>query len=477
MMKILSSLGFLALFSSSAMAGLNGYDLNSVRSSEISGKVPSASVPRARRAARDVKDWTVIYYATTKDGLKYSFAQQLLELKAGGAGSNVNVAVEATFPVEDSAGAISTPTVRLAIGNAWTQAEAAQAAKNAVTSDKQLSASLLTALSGDIVSRENNTDSGDWRRVAAFVQWAKQNYPARHYAFVIYGHGNGFFDPKKTSSRGTLMDVETKDYVTLPEMRQMMAAAGHTDIFVMTSCIMQMAEVAWQVKDYTDVIVGSSELMWSSGYDLAGMVDTLRRSPSISSAQLGDQVAKSYVDGVTANKLKGGHASVMLTSRLPGLADKLNAWTDAVMALGDKTALAKGITGDVRFDIFGLTLATSPAVASRYSMSGDLYGFVSLVTENTPQDTPAQQLVRSTGRDLMNYIQGDLIYKYYYTGSSNTGYDFSLAHGISAHVPPVKILGGSWSAFAGYMQTDYWSLPFVTETRWGEFLKWAYANK
>jgi len=117
------------------------------------------------------------------------------------------------------AGVVSTPTVRMGMGGAWDDATLTQVAKNAITKDKMISDSVLTAFSGDIVSTELKTDSGDWKRVAAFANWAKAAYPARHYAFVIFGHGSGFFDAKKPPQKGTLMDIETKDYVTLPEMR------------------------------------------------------------------------------------------------------------------------------------------------------------------------------------------------------------------------------------------------------------------
>lgn len=450
------------------------FGLDSVRTVDL----PAAAVPAAAVSGpAQPKDWTIIFYATTKDALRYSFVQSLLELKSVGATSKVNIAIEGTFPVESAEGVISTPTVRMGMGGAWDYATLESVAKNAITKDKMISESVLTAFSGDIVSRELKADSGDWKRVAAFARWAKTAYPARRYAFVIFGHGNGIFDAKKTSQKGTLMDVETKDYVTLPEMRAMMANIGRVDAFIMTSCIMQMGEVAWQIKDYTDVVVGSSELMWSSGYDMAGLVAELQSDPSISARQLGADVAKGYVDRVKANQLPGGHASVILTSRLPEFGGKLDAWVDAELALNDKTAINKGIAAVSRFDIFGVTLATSAAVASGVSISGDLYDFVSIVTENTPQDTPAQQLARQRGRELMNFISNGLIYKYYYTGVSNTGYDFGRSHGVSLHVPPVKLIGGTWDEFSKYLETDYWSLPFANETKWGAFLNWMYGRK
>jgi len=449
------------------------FDLGAMRAENLPGgavPVPVVSGPA------QPKDWTIILYATTKDALKYSFLQQVLELKSVGSTSKVNIAIEGTFPVQNAAGAVSTPTVRMAMGAAWDEAAIDQVVKNAITKDKMISESVLTAFSGDIVSRELNADTGDWKRVAAFARWAKAAYPAKHYAFVIFGHGSGFFDAKKTAQKGTLMDVETKDYVTLPEMRAMMAAIGHVDAFVMTSCIMQMGEVAWQIKDYTDVIVGSSELMWSTGYDMAGLVAELDSNPSVPARQLGSDLAKGYVDRVKAAKLSGGHASVILTSRLPDFGSKLDAWVDAEMALNDKAAIAKGIAGASRFDIFGVTLATSAAVASRVSISGDLYDFVSIVTANTPQDNAAQRLARQRGQELMSFISDSLVYKYYYTGQSNTGYDFARSHGISVHVPPVKLLGGTWEEFSKYLETDYWTLPFAKETKWGLFLNWIYGR-
>jgi hypothetical protein len=232
---------------------------------------------------------------------------------------------------------------------------------------------------------------------------------------------------------------------------------------------MQMAEVAWQVKDYTDVVVGSSELMWSTGYDMETLMNTLNGSASISSQELGATMAKSYVDACQASgKLAGAHASVINTSALPGFGTRLSAWADAVKATGDKTAVNTAIPATARFDIFGVTLATSAAVASRLSISGDLYDFARLVTAAEPQGSPAAQ----RGQELMDYISGQLVYKYYSFGTSATGYDYSREHGVSIFVPPVKMIGGSPAGLAQYEQTNYWDLPFASDTTWGGFLKW-----
>ena len=479
MLKMLASAVFLLMLSNPVKAsGLHSSALNSVRTGDNPVVVPvSSAVAVHRPVHRGPKDWTVIYYSTTKDQLRYSMMWGLLDMKKTGSTGKVNVVIQAALPIKHADGSISTPTVRMVLGAPGNPDELDAKVEAMFKAGGAIDESVLSAFASDIVWQHNSTNTGDWHNVADFTTWAKANYPASHYAFLIYGHGNGFFDSKKTQEKGTLIDVETKDYVTLPELRLLMAQTGHVDAFIMTSCIMQMGEVAWQVKDYTDAIVGSSELMWSVGYDLDAMLKTLNSNPSISGLELGDMMANGYVDRVKEYKLSGAHASVIQTSKLQNFGGKLDAWVDAELALNDKGPIAKGVAGAARFDIFGVTLATTAAVASSVSMSGDLYDFVSIVTANTPQDTPAQQLARQTGQDLMNYISGELVYKYYFTGMTNTGFDFSRAHGLSVHVPPVRVIGGSWAAFSQYMQEDYFTLPFANDTKWGAFLNWVYGRK
>ncbi len=481
MLKMISPLIFILLFANPLRAaGLPRTDLNAIRAADISGtvKAPGAPRPATARRPRALTNWTVMYYSTTKDALRYSLMWQLLEMKKTGSTDKVNVVVQAAVPVKHADGSISTTTYRLALGKPGEPNHLDSMIEAMFKAGGAIDESVIAEFKDDIIWQQNSTDTGDWHKVADFTKWAKTNYPARRYVFVIYGHGNGFFDQKKTPlEKGTLIDVETKNYVTLPELRLLMQATGRVDAFVMTSCIMQMGEVAWQIKDYTDVIVGSSELMLSVGYDVGELLRTLNGSASVSSETLGEGIAASYVNLVKQLTKAGAHASVIRTGQLSAFGRKLDAWVDAEMALNDRTAIDKAIPLTARFDIFGVTLATSAAVASRVSMSGDLYDFVRLVLENTPKDTPAQQRVHETGQALMAFIAGGLIDKYYYTGVSNTGYDFSRAHGLSVHVPPVKIIGGSWDAFAKFLETDYWTLPFANETKWGAFLSWIYGRK
>ncbi|OGR76996.1 MAG: hypothetical protein A2X32_06860 [Elusimicrobia bacterium GWC2_64_44] len=454
------------------------FSLDSVRAGEVASAelpvMPQAAVP----AQAEPKEWTIIYYSTTKDfKLRPSFLIQMLDLKLAGSSGKVNVVVEGSVVAQAEDGSISTPTLRMAIGGEpWSLEKAVTVFNEGMDlKTRFVKESALREFSGDIVSRETGVDTGDWRHVAEFARWAKANYPAKRYAFLIFGHGNGIVDAKKTAEKGTLADEDTKNYVTIPEMRLMMAEIGKVDVFLMQSCLMQMAEVVWQVKDYTDVVVGSSEFLWSNGFFTPALLKALNENPQFPSLAVGDLMAESYV--ATLPQDKTGHVSVIPTAALPRFAEKLDAWADAVMKADGRDAAMKARHKTVRFDSFGLvTLSTAQSV--NYSISGDLYDFVRLTTENIPRETEEQLKAAEAGRALMEDIEKSLVYKYYYKGATVTGFDYSVPRGIAIHVPPRKILTGSVDGmYSQIMQTNYWDLPFARETRWGAFLNWIYRGK
>lgn len=490
MKKIIAIFMFSMLFSIGAKAENSGkFVLETMTYEDVVGDSAlinginsvSADIIPVMTPRRDLKEWTVMFYSNAKDQLRYAQVWQILDMKKIGSTDKINVVIEAGMPIKYDDGTVSTTTLRMAMGPGanpqYIDQHISALFKNG--NNAPINYSVFKPLEDDIVSQTKNEDMGNWKNIANFTRWAKANYPAKRYVFIIYGHGTGFFDQKKQQQpdKGISLDMQTGNYVTLPEMTLLMRETGKVDVFAMYSCLMQMAEVAHQVKDYADVVVGSSELMWSSGYDLMGMLNILNANTSVSSEDIGSNLVKSYVERVKAFNIKGGHASAIITSKLPGFVDKLNDWVDATMSAGDRASIVKGINDVIRFDIFGITTSTSPAIARRLSISGDLYDFVDIISKNLPQNTPEQKFARKKGLELMKFISNDIVYNYAYTGQSNTEYDFSRAHGLSIHIPPIKMPFGSMEGLEKNLETLYWDLPFARDTKWGDFLKWIYEGK
>ena len=426
---------------------------------------------------KELKEWTVMFYSNAKDRLRASQLTQLFEMKKIGSTDEVNIVAEAGMPIKYDDGMVSTMTFRMALGDGADHQYIDEQRTKFLKSDygEYIDYSHLEPFKTDIVGQSKNEDMGDWRNIADFTKWAKTNYPAKRYIFIMFGHGEGFFDRKKIiPAKGISMDAETGNYVTLPEFSMLMEETGKVDALVMHSCLMQMAEVAYQVKDYADVIVGSGELMWAIGYDFKKMLEVLNSEPHISNEELGKLLANSYVE--RAN-FRGGHASVIKTSEFPVFIDKLNDWVDATMSVDHGESIIKGINDVIRFDVFGIAYSSSPAMARALSISGDLYDFVDIVSKNLSQNTPEEKLAYQKGQELMDYISNELIYAYAYQGKSFAGYDFSRAHGLAIHIPPMSMRFGTLEGFENNSETLYWDLPFARETKWGVFLKWVYEGK
>ncbi len=112
-------------------------------------------------------------------------------------------------------------------------------------------------------------------RLTRFLDWGMREYPAEHYMVVIWGHGQGWTaspDDRSTGLRhqgfgGLLFDHATGGYLDIPTLSGVLASVGNDtlegqkiDIYAADACLMQMAEVATEIADYADYIVGSTQI-------------------------------------------------------------------------------------------------------------------------------------------------------------------------------------------------------------------------
>ncbi len=395
-------------------------------------------------------------YASAKDALGRNQVSNLMALKKTGTTDRVNIVAESGLTLNFQ-GAISTPTLRMVLSRGTDNA----------------------TLDSDIVSMENNVDMGDWRKAAAFIKWAKTNYPAKRYVFIPFGHGNGFLDHPRPPSKSTLLDKQTGNYVTIPEFGRIFKETGRVDVLLYLSCLMQTAEAAYEIKDYTDVIVGSEDLMSSIGYDMDLLASTLDSDPGIGNTELAVLMSRSYINNVKAHpkEISGAGSSVILTSRLGEFSSRLDAWVDAVMAIKDKDAAVKARDGAVRFDINGRRPGPAGfAAVSGASPSADLYDFIGIYTESLQQDTPERLLARQRGEELMAFLSAGLFADFDHTGVTTLGYDFSRTHGLAIHVPPV-VRDYSYQDYQAWSIVKDADLAFARDGKWKTFLDWLYSVK
>ena len=408
-------------------------------------------------ARAQVKDWTIISYIDAYSDLSRFGPVMLGALERTGSTDKVNVVAEI--------GQLNAPFRRLFLR------KSAGNISNSV-----------------VVDQFAYADMGDYNHLADFIIWAKKNYPARHYMFLSFGHGLGWLDlsgtgvnavfqwdqaPKgRSSAKGTMFTDKPGggySYITTPQLGEIFRKAGPVDVYYTYSCLMQMAETTYELKDRVKVFVGSEEVMLINeemaaayGLGLERAISGMTADPDISPEDVGAMLVAVTRDNVLPRARRyASTLSMIRASALGGLAGKLAAFASAVRGNDERLAAAYAIGNAVRM---------VPAYGSdrKHSSYVDLYDFARLVSEKA-----ASAEARSAGRDLMGYISGPLVA----ANAAGGGPDkyFERARGIAIEMTKQEIPADPDLLPNGYdaeIVTKYGDLALSKASRWDEFLSW-----
>ncbi len=131
-----------------------------------------------------------------------------------------------------------------------------------------------------------NLDMTDPATLTEFIEWATTQYPARHYAIILWSHGLGW----KGSNKGMIKDVTSAgdNYImSLPNLAQAVKDSGvKLDIIDFDACLMGMYEVAYELKGLSDYITFSEALFPIYGNPYTGILGELISRPDSNGEEL-----------------------------------------------------------------------------------------------------------------------------------------------------------------------------------------------
>ncbi len=330
-------------------------------------------------------------------------------------------------------------------------------------------------IASPVLADLGNADMGDWHEAAAFLKWARAEYPAKKYLFVIWDHGWGWLDPVKpswkneTASKSISHDFVSGHYIATTDMGKIFAEAGKVDMYASMACFMQMAEVAYELKDGADIIVGSEEVIQLAGLNWEDFLPALEKDPEAGPEKAGSYMVDTfhemytrpeYVQQLEQTKY-GTQLSAVRAAKLPLLAKKTKAWYELAIKADDRAAMSKAKAEVLRFEIGDET--TDPD--KRISFYGDLSNFVELAGHYADASRPGAKELAAAGEDLEKFIAGDLTIKSAWVGRDRTGKEYSNTHGISIDIP------GKPGNLIEYYPT-YSKLAFEKASGWDTFVKY-----
>jgi hypothetical protein len=180
------------------------------------------------------------------------------------------------------------------------------------------------------------TNTGDPGVLESYIRFGVQRYPARATALVLLNHGSGFYVPPEMQShgeriarprrrppifhttrerllettpesRGIAYDDSAGDCLDNQELKRVLATAHcvlgrKVDVVGMDACLMTMIEVAYQLRDHVEVLVGSEDVEPVPGWPHAAILGDLTKNPTMTGPELGATVVQRYIESYGQEK-------------------------------------------------------------------------------------------------------------------------------------------------------------------------------
>ena len=377
----------------------------------------------AAHTAGSAATWTVMVYLDADNDLEGAGIDDVNEMEAAPASAEIKVVVQMDrIPGHDSSNGNWTDTRRFRITHD---------SNPAVITSPQVGGFL-----GEL-------NMGDPQTLVDFVQWTIAGYPADHYLLILWDHGSGW---KKGTSlkprKGIAFDDTDDDYLTTVEMSSaLQTIAGslgrNLDIVACDACLMQMAEVAYEIRASADYYVASEETIPWDGYPYDDWLTALASSPSMSAAELSALLVDTYVDSYNGGSQ--GEDYVTLS------AVDLSKIAEVAGVAGDfGTALGNAMDSCCQH-IITYVSGTQSYTDSDYK---DLYHLAELMQENVPDDG----VIAAAGA-MQSAVTVAVI------ANRSVGSMLGDSHGISIYYPyPYPYL------------PSYGELSFAADTVWDEYI-------
>ncbi|MEA2095554.1 MAG: clostripain-related cysteine peptidase [Candidatus Cloacimonadota bacterium] len=361
-------------------------------------------------------DWTILIYMAADNSLEYEALDEIADMMQAEFSDNINVIVQIDYSESNSPPA----AYRYHIYPG----------------------------SKEQISYLGEIDSGDENELTAFANWGFRKYPSEKQALVIWSHGNGwypYFCP----------DIEAGNDIGIAngELRTGIKNINeHLEILIFDACNMQTVEVAAEVADYTDYIIGSEGGVNSAGFPYAEIFSVWEEQTSVESIclEIGFQYHL-YYDMIGINPFS---CSVLKTSEFPQLLNKLEEFTVEWSADAAAEIFMQSRQDCLEFNPSGFT---NPA------LDVDIKEFFTNVYNNTENDS-----LSTISSEILTAIETCYIFQK--TDEFPTGYpSFDVGSAI-IWFPDAETQG-----FFDIRQEEYRDLQF-SQTNWLDFLEHSFTN-
>jgi hypothetical protein len=317
-----------------------------------------------------------------------------------------------------------------------------------------------------------------------FLDFGISSFPAQACALVLWNHGSGFYVPPEMLAkpgaasrrelasratprlhrtllhttrerllqldpqrRGIAHDDRSGDCLDNQELKRVLGTAHQllgrkVDLVGMDACLMTMLEVAYQIRDHAEILVGSEEVEPGDGWPYDAVLRELTEHPDMTARDLATTIVRQYAESYRQRRMEVTQSAIDLS--------KLDPLVEAVDRLAG-ALIHRLRTPGVEAAVYAAWRRTLRFFDNFYV---DLHHFAS----NLAAATDAGEIKAACG-GVVRAIEGKGA-ESPIIEASHGGARMAPAQGLSIYFPPFR----DPSAF-------YRDLDFARRARWAEFLE------
>jgi len=376
----------------------------------------------------NLPEWTVMVYLDADNNLESAGIDDINEMETVGSTSDVNIVVQLDripYSVLNSNNEGYTDDIS---NDDWTNTR-----RYFITQDYDPS-----TINSQLISNLSEQNMGNPQTLISFAKWAVNNYPAKKYLLVIWNHGGGFRFTG-LSKDIALDDTSGGDIITMSELEYALSAIStkmgkKIDIVGMDACFMAMTEVAYQIKESTDILVTSEESVPNDGWPYDSILAQLVANSIMTPQQLATTIVDKYIDSYIGSD--NATQSAIDLSYMDTLAAQLS---DLALSIVNDTLTPKANYIDA-------------SIHAQYYRDYDFIDINSFCYKILPYSYSSE--VEAIASAIQQTLNSSILSSHYY------GHELNRSRGLSIYFP------------YQYYDNYYDNTNFAQDTFWDEMLSY-----
>jgi hypothetical protein len=401
-----------------------------------------------------------MFYLNGDNNLTYEVLYALDMLETVGSSSNINI-----LALVDGR-----PGSQHAYGDQWDGAKLVY-----VTQDDRMG-----EINSIILQELYDENLGSPETLELFIQRCLK-FSADRYIFCTFAHGRGIIDTKTLAMPGPhkslaiSVDETSGTIMTLPEFRKAIQNAmdgKKFDAMVFFSCLTNMVEVGYELKDLTKYLIGSEDEIRivnipPGRFQIRGIkfeepLKAIKNNPTISITDLGrilvDTFIEQYIHGVNVKDKSGNDhtckyaatLSIVDCQTFEQLAVNLNNFSDYIVNRLQNPKIAVSLLEEIRFAL-SKTQRYASFLNLEYYDAQDFFHHLALKT----RDKHLKRLCN----DIIGFIKNDVVVYERHT-------DDCTSQGISIYLSNFLVPENIFKSH----QAMYRRSKFSQDTSWDEMI-------